>query len=413
MSAEPQMVRPSVARLYNIEAEKTRMEAKAQRFNPDSGSRIPHPDEEPPSIPKWLRPFFSLRWRLTFVYAALFGIFILLMGIFISYAAEHTTLSNLILLISIISLVAIVLSALLTSLITGIMLRPLKEMNETARSIALGDFSQRVRLPGGDDEIGNLAASFNNMVDHIERAFEVQRTSERRAHRFISSASHELRTPLTSIRGLTEVLIRGAKDNPETMQRVLRLMKNESERMTRLVNDMLTLARLDEGRPLQYQPVDLLDIAVEGVEQARVLAGSEGSRIKLDLVTENRLIVQGDLDRLKQVIFILFDNAIKYGTPPAGKEGAITLRLDRQDAQTIIQVIDNGSGIDPEDLPHVFERFYRGQHVPPYKPDGSPITGAGLGLSIAHAIVRAHNGEMSVVSERGKGSTFTVKLPCK
>ncbi|MDQ2716195.1 MAG: HAMP domain-containing histidine kinase [Chloroflexota bacterium] len=365
--------------------------------------------EDPHTLPRWLRSLLSLRWRFTFVYVTLFGVFVVLLSVLISYSAEHTTLSNLLLIIGIISVVTIIVGMATTFVLTGVMLRPLRDMADAARAIALGDFKQRVRLPLGNDEIGELATSFNDMVDQIEQAFEAQRASERRAHRFISSASHELRTPLTSIRGLTEVLMRGAKDNPETTQRVLKLMKNESERMTRLVNDMLTLARIDEGRPFQNQRVDLVDIAIEGVEQAKVLAG-EDYKVLLDLATEERLMVLGDVDRLKQVLFILFDNAIKHSRPAS--DGKIILRLDRQNGQALMQVIDNGCGIGPEDLPHVFDRFYRGQHVPPYKQEGTPITGAGLGLAIALAIVQAHHGDICVQSEVGTGTTFTVKLPC-
>ncbi|MBA2287448.1 MAG: HAMP domain-containing histidine kinase [Ktedonobacteraceae bacterium] len=365
--------------------------------------------DDPHTLPRWLRSLLSLRWRFTFVYVTLFGVFVVLLSVLISYSAEHTTLSNLLLIIGVISVVTIIVGMATTFVLTGVMLRPLRDMADAARAIALGDFKQRVRLPLGNDEIGELATSFNDMVDQIEQAFEAQRASERRAHRFISSASHELRTPLTSIRGLTEVLMRGAKDNPETTQRVLRLMKNESERMTRLVNDMLTLARIDEGRPFETQRIDLVDIAIEGVEQAKVLV-DEGYKVLLDLATEERLMVLGDVDRLKQVLFILFDNAIKHSRPAS--EGKIILRLDRKDDQALMQVIDNGCGITPEDLPHVFDRFYRGQHVPPYKQEGTPITGAGLGLAIALAIVQAHHGDICVQSEVGTGTTFTVKLPC-
>src|SRR5947208_15348841 len=127
------------------------------------------------------------------------------------------------------------------------------------QAMALGDLQRRVKVPHSDDEIGALAASYNQMADRIEQLFEVQQASHRRTRRFVSDASHELRTPITSLRGFTEVLMRGAKDDPATAQRVLKLMKNEAERMTRLVNDLLMLARLDEEHPLELSDVDLVD----------------------------------------------------------------------------------------------------------------------------------------------------------
>jgi len=286
----------------------------------------------------------------------------------------------------------------------GFLLRPLRRMAQTAQAIALGDFSQRLRLPRSNDELGELASSFNEMVTQIEQSIEAYQASERRARRFISDASHELRTPLTSLRGFTEVLLRGAKDDPETLQRVLKSMKHETERMTRLVNDLLTLARLDEGRPLQTERLDLLALTIEAVEQAQILAGEE-HKVILDLATEEQLTVEGDGGRLSQMLLILFDNAMKYGRP--APEGEITLRLEKQNGNVLLYMIDNGKGISPDDLPHIFNRFYRGRVL---SPSGKPIEGAGLGLSIAHAIVRAHKGDITVQSEPGR-TVFTVTLP--
>jgi two-component system OmpR family sensor kinase len=244
----------------------------------------------------------------------------------------------------------------------------------------------------------------------VELATARQRESEARVQRLLSSASHELRTPLTSIRGLSEVLLRGPVENPELLQRVLRLIKSESERMSRLINDMLTLVRLEEGRPLQLREVDLVELAVESVEQARLSSGEQGPRIQLELATQERLVVRGDTDRLKQALAALLDNAVKYGRP--FPEGQVLVRLDRRADLGEVQVIDNGPGIAPEDLPYIFERFYRGRHIPPSRADGSAIPGAGLGLAIARAIAHAHQGEVSVRSEQDKGSVFTLTLPC-
>ena len=321
-----------------------------------------------------------------------------------SYASERTTLKYLTVTMVLASGIIIAIGMACMFFLIGFLLRPLRRMAQTAQAIALGDFSQRLRLPRSNDELGELASSFNEMVTQIEQSIEAYQASERRARRFISDASHELRTPLTSLRGFTEVLLRGAKDDPETLQRVLKSMKHETERMTRLVNDLLTLARLDEGRPLQTERLDLLALTIEAVEQAKILAGEE-HKVILDLATEEQLTVEGDGGRLSQMLLILFDNAMKYGRP--APEGEITLRLEKQDGNIFLHMIDTGKGISPDDLPHIFNRFYRGRVLSPF---GKPIEGAGLGLSIAHAIVRAHKGDITVQSEPGR-TVFTVTLP--
>jgi len=370
-----------------------------------------------------LRLFFGLRWRLAFVYGALFCIFGIILVVLISYFVQHEALRNLLIVVGIVTIIMIALGTIVIFFLTGIMLRPLRRMTDTVRAIALGDLKQRVRLAGpqSNDEIGTLAMSFNEMVDQMEHALEAREASERRAQRFVSDASHELRTPITSLRGFTEVLMRGAKDDPETAQRVLKLMKNEAERMTRLVNDLLTLARLDEGGPLNMTDVDLVDVAIEGVRQAKMLATErpdDGRKVLLDLATQERLKVRADAERLKHMLLLLLDNAVKYGR--AGPDGWIIVRLDKQDGYVILEVINNGQGIAPEDLPHIFDRFYRGQHSAPVRPDGNsssipgghPIAGTGLGLSIAIAIAHAHAGNVTAHSEPDKETVFTAKLPC-
>ncbi|HZU67535.1 MAG TPA: HAMP domain-containing sensor histidine kinase [Ktedonobacteraceae bacterium] len=324
-----------------------------------------------------------------------------------SYSIEHATLRILLLVIIITALVMIVLGAIIILLLTGVMLRPLRQMIGATQAMARGDMQRRVRVPNSEDEIGTLAASFNQMADRLEQLLEEQQDSERRARRFVSDASHELRTPITSLRGFTEVLMRGAKDDPATAQRVLQLMKYEADRMTRLVNDLLTLARLDENRPLEMRSTDLVDIAIESVRQIRNQA-PEQCKISLDLVTQERLKLQGDPERLKQMLLILLDNAVKYGC--SSNTSSIILRLDKQGENAVIQVIDRGQGISSEDLPHIFDRFYRGQQVP--TANGAPIGGTGLGLAIAIAIARAHHGTITVDSEPERGATFTVTLPC-
>ncbi len=326
-----------------------------------------------------------------------------------AYSAEHAILNSLLLIMVIAAIVIIAAGSTAIFFFTNLLLSPLRHMRDAAQAIALGDLKQRVRLPRSNDEVGTLAVSFNEMVDQLERAFERQRASEQRTRRFVSDASHELRTPLTSLRGFTDVLMRGAKDDAETLQRSLKLMKNETERMSRLINDLLTLARLDEGYPLQIELVDILDMATEAMEQTRILA-VDGRDVSLRLATQDeQWEVLADVDRLKQVLLILFDNAIKYGRLGAG--GWIVLAIDKRDSIIFLRVIDNGKGIPAEDIALIFEPFYRGRSLP-IAADGTPIAGAGLGLSIALAIVRAHRGDIAVQIDPGKSTTFTVMLPC-
>jgi signal transduction histidine kinase len=329
------------------------------------------------------------------------------LGVATFYSAEHAILNRLVITIVIATIAIIAVGSAAVFFFTNLLLSPLRHMRDAAQAIALGDLKQRVRLPQSDDEVGALAVSFNEMIDQVEHAFEEQHASEGRTRRFVSDASHELRTPLTSLRGFTDVLMRGAKDDPETLQRSLKLMKNETERMSRLVNDLLTLARRDEGNPLKIERVNMLDIGAEAIDQTRILA-ADGRDVSLQLATEDeQLEVLADVDRLKQVLLILCDNALKYGRQGAG--GWIVLAIDKQDNTILMHVVDNGKGIAKEDLPHVFERFYRGRNSP-VSADGTPIAGAGLGLSIALAIIHAHRGDLTTQSEPGN-TTFTVALP--
>ncbi len=314
-----------------------------------------------------------------------------------------------------------VLGLLIGAPLMTVALRPLSRVTQAARKVAAGDLTQRVHLRHTDDEVGQLGATFDDMVARIETAFGVRRRSEERMRQFIADASHELRTPLTSIRGYTDVLLRGAKDDPETTERVLLATRREAERMSRLVNDLLTLARLDTGRPLETQPIDLLALAGDCVDQARILAGQREVMMRSD--GHGRLMVRGDADRLKQVILVLLDNALKYGrqTP----DGWARVSVGRERGQAIISVEDNGPGIAPDDLAHIFERFYRAERAArnrrlsgaptpatPQTTDGpSAAEGSGLGLAIAQAIAEAHGGSLSAQSTLGVGSIFTLTLP--
>ncbi len=357
------------------------------------------------NAPLWLRPFFSLRAQLTIAYFIILCIVVLIL--YMLYY-EHTPPMY----VGIIGTVTIILGTALAFFLNTLLLQPLWRVTDAAQAIASGDLKQRERLPlrlPPQDEIDRLAGSLNEMVTRLERAEEMHLASELRFRRFFSDASHQLRTPLTSLRGFTEVLMRGAKDDPEMSTRVLKLMKSEAERMTFLINDLLTLARLDDSRPTKKEYIDLLALATEEIEKTRLRAKDTCS-ISLSILTEKRLDMKGDPERIHQLFFVLLDNALKYGR--SGPTGTIVVQLDREDENSVVRVIDNGEGIAHNDLAHIFDAFYRGQHKRPASTNSTNAIGTGLGLTIAVAVVRAHHGTISVYSEPDKGTTFTVKLPC-
>ena len=362
------------------------------------------------------RPLSGLRWQLTIIYSALIGILLIVFSIVAYFALASSASRGTVQLIILLSaILLIILGIIAVFFLTHMLLRPLRKLSDAAQAIALGDLQQRSRLLEllyYEDEVSKTAASLNEMVAQVEQAARSQSAGDARSRRLFSDASHQLRTPLTSLRGFTEVLLRSPNDDPETRQRVLKLMKTEAERMTRLVNDLLMLSRLDEGDTLQTQSIDLVDIALESVEQAKVLT-TDKRRVSLHFATDERLIVRANADKLKQALHILLDNAIKYGRP--APDGWIRLRIDKQDNNALLQVIDNGKGIDARDMPYIFDRFYRGEYMPRYDTAASstPPAGAGLGLSIAQAILLAHHGDITATSEPDTETVFTLRIPCQ
>ncbi|GAC1698126.1 MAG: hypothetical protein NVS9B9_20680 [Ktedonobacteraceae bacterium] len=369
--------------------------------------------QEPGPYRSWYRrPLSGLLWQMTFFYSLLICVLLILFSIWTSYAITHIAPEGVLQTsLQIAAALLIVVGVCGIFFLTKYLLRSLRRVSDAAQAITLGDFQQRERLTQllkGDNEASKIAASLSIMSDQLEHASQEQQASEKRFRRLISDASHQLRTPLTSIQGFTEVLMRGAKDDPETAKRVLNLIKSEAERMTRLVNDLFMLARLDDAQNLEKEPVDLVNVALEEVEQAKSQV-KDGRKVTIYFATHERLGVQANVEQLKQVLFILFDNAIKYGLP--APDGWIRLQLDSQDGYAIIQVIDNGKGIHPDDLSHIFDRFYRGEHMPTYESPWKVPQGTGLGLTIARAIVQAHQGHIMVMSTPDTETIFTVKIP--
>jgi two-component system, OmpR family, sensor kinase len=277
-------------------------------------------------------------------------------------------------------------------------LRPLEEMGVTAGAIAAGDLSRRVPEEDPRTEVGQLGLALNAMLAQIEAAFEERRASEARLRRFVADASHELRTPLTSIRGYAELFRRGADSRPEDLAKSMRRIEAEAARMGILVDDLLLLARLDQGRPLEREPVDLGLVARDAAESARAIDRDREITVEVD----GSPSVLGDEGRLRQVVDNLLDNA-RVHTPPGSP---VDVRVERRGDDVLLSVRDQGPGLPPEVAARVFERFYRGD------PARSRVTGAaGLGLSIVAAIVEAHGGAVSVSTPDGSGAVFEVKLP--
>lgn len=310
----------------------------------------------------------------------------------------EATLSELLLLETLIAVVVVAGTALLAWLIIRIGLRPLQRMGVVADHIAAGDLSRRVEPATPRTEIGRLGLALNSMLSQIEAAFEQRKASENRLRRFIADASHELRTPLTSVRGYSEMLRRGASESPADSELARRRIEEEAVRMSTLVDDMLLIARLDQGRPLENQPVDLQVIARDAAADARVVAPQRD--IKLDAAAP--VVVTGDDIRLRQVLGNLVRNAIVH-TPA---KSPIEISLSSRNGTAHLTVADHGPGLRPEQMDRIFEPFFRAD--PSRSRDSG---GAGLGLSIVSAVVAAHGGHVTVRETSGGGATFDVELP--
>ena len=285
-------------------------------------------------------------------------------------------------------------AAATTSLFVAVLLtpglfKPLEDIAIVARQITRADdLSRRVPYANRPDEIGDLARAFNQTLERLERLFRTQQ-------RLLADVSHELRTPLTAIRGNLDLIERIGEADPESITAI----QVEIERMTRLVGDLLLLARADSGGlPLDKQPVELDNILFDIYRQVVVL----NPPVDVKLVDVDQVIVLGDDDRLKQLFINLVENAIKY--TPVG--GDVKLSLSKKAGWAYFEVTDTGIGIPPENLPHIFDRFYRVD-----KARARSHGGSGLGLSIAKWIATAHGGAIRVKSQPGEGATFTVTLP--
>ncbi len=342
------------------------------------------------------------------------------------------------------SLSLLLLSAFGGAFLARAALRPINAITEIARHITSSqDLEQRIPVTVPSDELGQLVETINDMLARLESLFAVQQ-------RLVADVSHELRTPLTTIQGNLDLLRRGAVNDPGMRAEALAAIGDEAARMRRLLNDLLLLAQADAGLKLHRVPVEMDTLLLEVYRQAQVMAGGIGREtgrhgprfgsagtggdtaggpggITVRLGAEDQALVWGDADRLRQMLLNLVDNALKY----TQDGGEVTLTLRRNGGWVRVGVEDTGVGIAPDDLPHLFERFYRADRSRTRAPAASPrpvrhgrdglkgsapeggneTSGAGLGLAIVQWIAQAHDGRVEVESALGKGSTFTVWLP--
>ena len=310
----------------------------------------------------------------------------------------NSTLGHLLLLEGIVGAGVLVATAFIALAIVQLSLRPLGRMEETAAAIAAGDLSRRVDAASQRTEIGRLGLALNAMLAQIEAAFGERTRSEQRLREFMAAASHELRTPLTSIRGYSEMLRRGAEASPEDSAQARRRIEEESVRMTGLVDDMLLLARLDSGRPLELGRVDLARLASDAASDARAVARER----EVGLDVPEHVWLSGDEARLRQVVGNLVRNAIVH-TPA---KTPVEIAVHTSNGHAALDVIDHGRGLDAEEAARVFEPFYRADAG-----RSRDRGGAGLGLSIVAAVVEAHGGTVRALPTTGGGATFRVELP--
>lgn len=291
-----------------------------------------------------------------------------------------------------VDIIGLLFAALIGMYISRVMLRPVRKIRETAERISVEDLSQRIEISGPDDELKELSITFNSMIDRLEQSFEQQ-------SRFVSDASHELRTPISVIKGYANLINRWGKDDPEILQEAVNNILEETDHMSVMIKNLLFLAKSDQHRNhVQKQPMSLNDAVADIARDLSVT--DEKIKVSADLSDED-IIINGDPDLIKQMLWIYTENAMKY----SGDDKVIAYRVYREDNYACVSVRDNGYGINEEDLPHIFDRFYRVD-----KSRNKDIPGNGLGLSIAKWIIEIHSGKVEVKSIVGQGTEFINKF---
>lgn len=317
--------------------------------------------------------------------------------------AMQSTLRNLAWYLAVTSLLLVILGLTASYYLVSRSLRPLRDIEAKAGRIAGGDLSLRIDAPPASTEIGSLARSLNKMLERIEHSFVVQARSEKKIRQFISDASHELRTPLAAIRGYGELYRMGAVP-PDNVADVFGRIESESRRMATMVEDLVALARLDEGRTLDLQPVNAIELVRNAALDLEAL--DPGRPVEVIELKGNALgddyWIEADRDQITQVLTNLSGNIIHY-TP---KGSPVEIAIGKRPDAIIIEMRDHGPGVGKADIDHIFERFYRADYSRSRKKGGS-----GLGLAIVSAIIWAHEGEVRGVTTPGGGLTVRITLP--
>ena len=316
-----------------------------------------------------------------------------------SLADLDNTVGKLGFLFFVISLVLLLLMAIAARTVIKVGLQPLEDAEETAEEIASGNLSARMPEAAPKTEVGRLVNSLNAMLSRIEESFAVRTESENKLRRFVADASHELRTPLTAIRGFAELHRQGAVPDGEKTKELLGRIEKESVRMGALVDDLLLLARLDQSRDIEFNPVDLAHV----IEETVASASAAGPEHPITVEMPKELFVLGDSGRIYQVMTNLLANARVH--TPSGT--AINVLARSEEDGVYVSVADSGPGLSEEDQKRIFERFFRAD---PSRQRTSQ-EGSGLGLSIVDSVMQAHGGKVGVVSKPGAGTTFTLFFP--
>lgn len=298
----------------------------------------------------------------------------------------------------------LILAVIFIGVIFKYTLRPLYHMTAEVKKINVGQLDRRLPVENKQLEIDSLAKAFNNMLERLEESFKQEQIIKEKMRRFVSDASHELRTPLTSIHGFVEVLLRGAAKNKDQLDSALNTILRESERLTKLVNDLLTLTRFDQHAEQEMKLDNINEIISETLLQLDMLSGER----KLELNLTDNVFAYVNKDQIKQVIFNLVQNAISHTDEKTGVVSISTAYSEGSRDFAVIKIADNGMGISSENLTKIFDRFFRSEEHRARK-----YGGYGLGLSIVKAIVDAHEGKIEVTSELGSGTVFSVYLKLK
>ncbi len=305
---------------------------------------------------------------------------------------EKNFLDFLILVLTVSAAVGSILSVFLGYFTTKRMLSPINQITETAREISFSDLDRRLAVRGPDDELKKLAVTFNSMLDRLETSFKSQK-------QFVSDASHELRTPISVIKGYVDLLDRWGKEKPEVRDEAIQAIKNETENMKQLIENLLLLARGDDSELIKEEEQFNINNLISSIIKEFQLMEKD---VDFEYIENENINFYGDPNLFKQLFRIFIENAVKF----TSGEGEIKIEINEIKKELYFSIEDNGPGIEKENLPYVFDRFYQADKSRSRKQEGS-----GLGLAIAKQIVDSYDGEIKVDSSLGKGTKFIIRMP--